>query len=130
MGIRRAGADFAVTYFAKEAAKLLGSVMGRYDVQWKNYRRLRLAHRIGTWGFFLFFSCWSFHLIYGISVPFLIIQIYVLLFAVISFRFYFFRCPRRHRFFAMTWRYTPMLWARECVHCGLRRFSDGDNEDE
>jgi len=44
--------------------------MGRYDVQWKNYRRLRLAHRIGTWGFFPFLFVLEFspYLLYFRSV--------------------------------------------------------------
>jgi hypothetical protein len=101
--------------------------MGRYDAQWKRYRRLRLVHRIGIWAFFPILVVLEFlHLSYGISVPFLIIQLYILFFAVASFRFYFFRCPRCRRFFATVWRYTPRLFERECLHCGLKKFSDGE----
>jgi len=100
--------------------------VGRYDEQWKTYRRLRLAHRIASWGFlpFLFLL----EILHQMEVPIsvLVVAAYLLVSAVASFRFYFFRCPRCKRFFAMTWRYAPMPFQRECLHCGLKKFSNGE----
>jgi hypothetical protein len=101
--------------------------MGQYDAQWKRYRRLRLAHRIGFWGFFPFLFVLAILAQMGVPFPALFIAAYLLLSGVATFRFYFYRCPRCQRFYATTWRYQPMLFARECVHCGLKKFSNGES---
>jgi hypothetical protein len=101
--------------------------MGQYDAAWKRYRRLRLIYRMGVWGFLPYlFILDFFHIINGVSVPVLIVQVYILFFAVVSFRLYFFRCPRCRRFFATVWGYSPKLHASECLQCGLRKFSSGE----
>ena len=103
--------------------------MGKYDQQWQKYRRLRLLYRTGYWGFLpLLVVLEMLYMTYRISVPVLVAQLLILLFAIIAFRLYFFRCPRCQRFYAIAQRYTPRLFARECVHCGLRKFSDGDGD--
>jgi hypothetical protein len=100
--------------------------MSRYDAQWKRYRRLRLANRIGDWGLFPFVFVLAILAQMDLPFPALFLGAYLLFAGVATFRFYFFRCPKCQRFFATTWSYRPMLFARECVHCGLKKFSDGE----
>ena len=102
--------------------------MGKYDQLWQKYRRLRLLYRTGYWGFLpLLVVLEMLHMTYRISVPVQVVQLLIVLIALVAFRLYFFRCPRCQRFYAIAQRYSPKLFTRECLHCGLKKFTDGEN---
>ena len=100
--------------------------MGKYDVEWRKYRRLRLTSRVGYLAFVPFLFVLIFIHEMKVYTPFFAVEICVVFFVAVKLCLNFFRCPRCHRFFAAAWRYAPRTWASECLHCGLERFSSGD----
>ncbi|HTX75996.1 MAG TPA: hypothetical protein VMD29_07315 [Terracidiphilus sp.] len=42
------------------------------------------------------------------------------------FQLNYFRCPRCGRLFAIASWYNLSIFARKCVHCGLRKFGEDD----
>lgn len=97
--------------------------MGKYDKEWKRYRRLRLASWVGRFGFFPFLFVLALLYALKVFVPVIIVAAYLALFSVVEFRKTFFRCPRCQNFFAVLWGHQPRPLAPECVHCGLPKFA-------
>jgi len=111
--------------------------MGFYDAGWKKYRRLRTTYVLLWMGILPFL--WILHLLGKVpnvkmTVGPLIFKyvLYALALAVAMIRLERFRCPRCGDFFAITRRYSlsvlASLLAPKCVHCGLEKFSDGEQE--
>jgi hypothetical protein len=63
-----------------------------------------------------------------LSVPFPIIAVYILIVVGAWFRLNFFLCPRCKKPFAIAWWFNLSVFARKCVHCGLEKFTDGDDQ--
>jgi hypothetical protein len=100
--------------------------MGRYDSQWRRYRRLRLLSLL----FLLPFCPFILGLYFHHTLEFPSIFPFLMFFGFVGvaawFVLNFFRCPRCDKFFAISWWYNLSIFARKCVHCGLKKFSDGD----
>jgi hypothetical protein len=97
--------------------------MRRYDSQWQGYRRLRLLSLL----FVLPFCAMPLVLVFHISPQLLLFSMpFGFIGAGAWFVLNFFRCPRCGRFFAMTFWYNLSIFARRCVHCGLKKFSDAE----
>jgi hypothetical protein len=97
-----------------------------YISAWKDYRRRRL----------LWFVVWlgGVPIVFAISYP--LMQLlhsdlpfyifgggWMVLFLIVSMRLEWFKCPRCHHWFFMTWWYHNPL-SRRCVHCGLPKWSE------
>jgi hypothetical protein len=99
--------------------------MRSYDEEWKRYRRLKLAFLISNLGFL------------GVAIPtfvsarlramnrvfFVLIIAWFVWYSVSYERFRRFQCPRCGRYFSSPWLNFLKLSAKECVHCGLPRYS-------
>jgi Zn ribbon nucleic-acid-binding protein len=104
--------------------------LGRYDAEWEIYRRLRLSAVLLALGippllaaFVLLSRTANARTFLGILVI-----LYAALFFITQLRFTFFLCPRCHKWFSRTWRFDKGIFARKCVHCGLKKFSDGEDQ--
>jgi hypothetical protein len=101
--------------------------MGRYEEQWRRYRRLRRLSLLVLLPFcgVPFFPHGDGSLSLPVLFPIMMLSGFVGVGA--WFLLNYFRCPRCGRLFAITWWYSVSIFARKCVHCGLRKFSDGDS---
>jgi membrane-anchored protein YejM (alkaline phosphatase superfamily) len=61
-----------------------------------------------------------------VPLPARVGKAYLLLVGVAWFLLNFFPCPRCKWPFAITWWYSLSVFAPRCVHCGLKKFSDGE----
>lgn len=101
--------------------------MALYDNEWQKYRRLRKQALFGFVGFLpLILVALALRRL-DIFTPFLVLFIYILLVFTAWVRLNFFLCPHCRRLFAITWWYSLSIFAQKCVHCGLRKFSDGES---
>jgi hypothetical protein len=96
--------------------------MALYDAAWRRYRHLRTASLLGALGFILLFALprvgASLHAPLTFAVAALLVGAWIPL--------NYFRCPRCRKLFAITWWFNLSLFAPRCVHCGLPKFSDGE----
>ena len=106
--------------------------MGKYDVQWRIYRWLRRISLYGFLGWIL--GMLLIGLLTGLDIPVPIPVLVLKAYLVIVFGAWvllnFFLYPRCHWPFAITWWYSLSIFAWKCAHCDLRKFSNGDDEDE
>jgi hypothetical protein len=106
--------------------------MGLYDADWKRYRML---YRVSLFGFLgalptclLVYGLSRLHLPSLVLVPIWIAYVLVAMGVGAWFLLNFFRCPRCNKLFAITWWSNLSIFARKCVHCGLQKFSDGEEQ--
>jgi hypothetical protein len=101
--------------------------MYNYDEEWQKYRDRRFAYIALSLGFFpvapLVFSL---NRLFSINWAGDLLVPYMILWIVAGARFESFRCPRCGKSFARTWWYNLSFIAWKCVHCGLKKFSDGE----
>jgi len=100
--------------------------MGRYDSQWRSYRRLRSLSLLFLLPFCPFILGLVFHQTLELPILFPVLMIFGFVGVGAWFVLNFFRCPQCGKFFAITWWYNLSIFARKCVHCGLKKFSDGE----
>jgi hypothetical protein len=100
--------------------------MGRYELEWISYRRLRLAAILCWLGILPF--AWSLQIFDSLpnahQIRVSLLAAYGVFWMLSALRFEFFRCPRCGQFFSVTWWYNTSFLARKCVHCDLPKFSD------
>jgi hypothetical protein len=104
--------------------------LGRYDVEWKIYRRLRTSALLLAVGLVPFIGLAYFlnQVAHAKTLLSIVVILYAALFFTTQLRLTFFLCPRCHKWFATTWLFNRGLFARKCVHCGLRKFSNGEEQ--
>jgi hypothetical protein len=103
--------------------------MGAYDEQWKRYRRLKLAFVLSNAGFLAFAVPtfllakfgkpeWANFTFFGLGTA------WFACYAVSYDCIRRFPCPRCGRRFSSSWRKFLDFSGKQCLHCGLKRFSD------
>ncbi|MGD0625569.1 MAG: hypothetical protein ABSB32_12705 [Thermodesulfobacteriota bacterium] len=102
----------------------------QFSLAWKDYKRRRRWF-FGAWlgGFVVVASLAALlnRMSLGDLAFWVLGPLWLVAFVIAGLRLEFFRCPRCHRhFFCARWYYN--LFARRCVHCGLPKWSDTDNE--
>jgi hypothetical protein len=103
--------------------------MGAYGDAWKQYRRLKRAFVFSNIGFLgfaiptLIFA--SFHeerlanfAFFGLGAA------WIVWYAECYEQFRRFRCPRCGQYFSSKWLNLIKLSAKQCLHCGLEKFSN------
>ena len=100
--------------------------MSRYEMQWQRYRRLRLLSLLFLAPFCAFIPALIVHGTVELPALFPIFMLFGFVGVAAWFVLNFFRCPRCGKLFAITWWYSPSIFARKCVHCGLKKFGDAE----
>jgi hypothetical protein len=100
--------------------------MGRYDSEWRSYRRLMLLSLLFVLPFLP--ALIRPHVLDFLDLPIPIPVLFVcgLVGVVAWFRLNSFRCPRCGKRFASTWWFNLSVFTWRCVHCGLKKFGDGE----
>jgi hypothetical protein len=101
--------------------------MSGYQLEWQEYRRRRNQ-------FFLVFASYvpvcsavafvSMKLFHTFTPGFVVACFWMGLFVLTGCRVQLWPCPRCGKWFSSTGWYTYGLFARKCVHCGLRKFEN------
>jgi hypothetical protein len=104
------------------------SDMGLYDSQWQRYRRLRLLSLLSLLPFCPFILGVYLHGTLESPIPLPILMFFGMVGVGAWFVLNFFRCPRCNKLFAMTWWFNLSVFAQKSSHCGLKKFSNGDEE--
>ncbi len=103
--------------------------MADYSSSWRNYRRLRRIALLSLVGFVpvVLILDWMGRMPVPAKLPGYLGSAYVLFFLLAWSLFTYFHCPRCGKWFATTrWFYQRSLTTQKCVHCGLKKFSDGE----
>jgi hypothetical protein len=109
--------------------------MHDYEARWRLYKRFRTIYLVGSWAALVLvvaFVVKNVDLIYTNDhftvLAFVLGAAYVVTIVLLMVPFYWFRCPCCKAFFsAKGWRNKALL-AKRCVHCGLPRYANSDNE--
>ena len=100
--------------------------MGRYDTQWRRYRRLQMLSLLVVVPFAAGFLLVEFPDSPAVRIPVSIAIVFGFIGVGSWFLLNYFRCPRCGKLFAINWWYNLSIFARKCVHCGLRKFTQED----
>jgi hypothetical protein len=103
--------------------------MSDYREQWRQYRRLRMQMVLAFAGYAPFcfaVAMVSIAMFQTFTPAFVAAALWMGLFAYVGSRVTLWRCPRCGKCFSGSWWYNTGVLARQCVHCGLRKFEIED----
>jgi len=110
--------------------------MSPYGQRWQVYRRFRRDLLLVSAGFFPWVLgvgvLAALVVSHRLSAVFGVVAacLYAFFLGVVFIRMEKFRCPRCGGHFASSRWYTKSIFARKCVHCGLRKFGEDASRSE
>ena len=98
--------------------------MGRYESQWRRYRRLQLLSMLFLLPFCYIILGQYFHQMLDWPIPLASLMFLGFVGVAAWFLLNFFRCPRCGKLFSISWWFNLSAFAQQCVHCGLKKFGE------